>query len=323
MPLSRARRPPDLDRVASVLGARPPTSGGGWVPHEPQTGGPAKTQADPTTREGQAGLRAEIDAEQEIARLEADLRRARRPAVLTVPEHLRLGRVSVSSAVIVALLALVVALGCLFALRVLWAERAADAEATGGPGQSTAASGVQTGTATRPGRGSAPPGTQSTPGAPSAKGEVVVHVAGQVQRPGLVRLPTSARVADALTAAGGSRTTADLAALNLARPLVDGEQVYVPRTGEVRAGGGSVSGEAGGAGGTTQPAGSGSDRGPVNLNSADVSALDGLPGVGPVLAQRIIDWRVEHGRFTSVDELGEVSGIGDKLLAQLRPKVTL
>ncbi len=61
----------------------------------------------------------------------------------------------------------------------------------------------------------------------------------------------------------------------------------------------------------------------MSLNSADVAALDSLPGVGPVLAQRIIDWRTGHGRFTSVDELGEVSGIGDKLLAQLRPKVTL
>ena len=120
---------------------------------------------------------------------------------------------------------------------------------------------------------------------------------------------------------GAHAPGADLAALNLARLVIDGEQIRVPRPGEAPASGSGVAGPpgSGGAGGGS-PSGSGA---PVSLNSADVAALDSLPGVGPVLAQRIIDWRTEHGRFTSVDELGEVSGIGDKLLAQLRPKVTL
>ncbi len=150
-----------------------------------------------------------------------------------------------------------------------------------------------------------------------------MHVVGQVVRPGLVRLRPGARLADAIAAAGGARPVADLAALNLARLVIDGEQIRVPRPGEAPAPGSGMAGppgSGGGAGGPGSPSGSGA---PVSLNSADVAALDSLPGVGPVLAQRIIDWRTQHGRFTSVDELGEVSGIGDKLLAQLRPKVTL
>ena len=123
---------------------------------------------------------------------------------------------------------------------------------------------------------------------------------------------------------------ADLAALNLARVVVDGEQLHVTRPGEVvppapGAGSGGITGGGGGGsggGGTGGGAGGGAAAA-VSLNTADLSALDSLPGVGPVLAQRILDWRAEYGRFTSVDELGEVSGIGDKLLAQLRPRVAL
>jgi competence protein ComEA len=148
-----------------------------------------------------------------------------------------------------------------------------------------------------------------------------VHVVGQVRRPGLVRLAAGSRVADAIERAGGASPGADLSTLNLARMLVDGEQVRVPRPGEVPLGVGPAGGQPGPVGG----AGGGSPGvgGPVNLNSADLAALDTLPGVGPVLAQRIIDWRTEHGRFTSVEELGEVSGIGDKLYAQIRPRVTV
>lgn len=140
------------------------------------------------------------------------------------------------------------------------------------------------------------------------------------------------RVGDAVTAAGGASKSADVAAVNLARVLVDGEQIVVPKPGEVVPGQGAAGSGGVGAGAATggpgQAGGSGSGGagaagGAVSLNSADLSALDTLPGVGPVLAQRILDWRTEHGRFTSVEELGEVSGIGDKLLAQLTPKVTL
>ena len=153
---------------------------------------------------------------------------------------------------------------------------------------------------------------------------LVVHVVGQVRRPGVYRMPPGARLGDAVTAAGGATPTADLAAVNLARVLVDGEQVHVPRPGESAPAGGAATGGSSGGGGSAGGSGaSGGSGGKVSLNSADLAALDTLPGVGPVLAQRILDWRTEHGRFTSIEELGEVSGIGEKLLAQLTPKVTL
>jgi competence protein ComEA len=148
-------------------------------------------------------------------------------------------------------------------------------------------------------------------------GIVVVHVVGQVRKPGVLRLAVGARVIDALEAAGGPTRKADLARVNLARVVVDGEQLRVPAPGDpdpVVGGGAAVPDPVGAAGG---------GGGLVSLNTADVAALDTLPGVGPVIAQRIVDWRTEHGRFTSVDELAEVSGIGEKLMAQVRPLVTL
>ncbi|MGL4175920.1 MAG: helix-hairpin-helix domain-containing protein [Dermatophilaceae bacterium] len=149
----------------------------------------------------------------------------------------------------------------------------------------------------------------------------VVHVVGQVRRPGVYRLPHGSRVSDAVAAAQGATAKADVARVNLARVVVDGEQVRVPAPGEPvgpapgAPSGSPASGNSGTSGATT--------RAPVSLNSGDLAAFDTLPGVGPVLAQRILDWRGEHGRFTSVDELSEVSGIGEKVLAQLRPLVTL
>lgn len=175
------------------------------------------------------------------------------------------------------------------------------------------------------------PSVASAPGAAGATGAtatgvVVVHVVGAVVRSGVVRLALGSRVLDAVTAAGGPAPGADLPQLNLARVVVDGEQIHVPRKGEtlppagvpgaVGAGAANGPGTAGGGGGAA-----GANAVPVDLNSADAATLDTLPGVGPVLAQRILDWRTEHGRFSSVDELGEVSGIGDKLLAQIGPKV--
>ncbi|WTY64128.1 ComEA family DNA-binding protein [Streptomyces sp. NBC_01410] len=137
---------------------------------------------------------------------------------------------------------------------------------------------------------------------------VVVDVSGKVRRPGVHRLPAGSRVADALRAAGGVRAGTDLTGLNRARVLMDGEQVVVgvavpsglPATGS----GPGAPGPAG-----AQPAG------PVSLNSATVEQLDTLPGVGPVLAQHIVDYRTQHGGFRSVDELREVNGIGDPTLA--------
>lgn len=151
------------------------------------------------------------------------------------------------------------------------------------------------------------------PAAPSASpvpaAEVVVHVTGLVERPGLVRLPVGARVADAIAEAGGvtQRRAAD--SVNLARVLADGEQVVVSLTPATAA---------------PPPAGAapaGPPAAPVDLNAATPEALDALPGVGPVIAARIVAWRTTHGRFRSVEELGEVSGIGEAILAQLRPLV--
>ena len=125
-----------------------------------------------------------------------------------------------------------------------------------------------------------------------------------------------------MQAAGGATSSADLNHLNLARPVADGEQIMVPKPGESIPMGGAPGAGAGVPGSAGQgSAGGGSAGSLVDLNTADATALDTLPGVGPVIAQRIMDWRTQHGRFSAVDELGEVTGIGDKLLAQIRPKV--
>jgi competence protein ComEA len=145
---------------------------------------------------------------------------------------------------------------------------------------------------------------------PSAAADVVVDVAGKVRRPGIVRLSSGARVVDALTAAGGALPGVDLTPLNLARRLVDGEQVLV--------GAAAATPAAPGGGTAGRPAGTG---GQLDLNAATVEQLQALPGVGPVLAQRIVDWRTEHGRFSTVDELREVSGIGAKKFADLKDRV--
>ncbi|MFF4185636.1 helix-hairpin-helix domain-containing protein [Streptomyces sp. NPDC001691] len=147
--------------------------------------------------------------------------------------------------------------------------------------------------------------------APSPTGVLVVDVGGKVQRPGVYRLPAGSRVADALTAAGGVRDGADLTGLNRARLLTDGEQVLAGVGGAAPAGPG--------AGGGTP----GTPSGPVSLNSASVEQLDGLPGVGPVLAQHIVDYRTQHGGFRSVDELREVNGIGERRFNDLQPLVRL
>jgi competence protein ComEA len=166
----------------------------------------------------------------------------------------------------------------------------------------------------------APPGPAAplaaAPGAspaavPSAGGEVVVAVAGRVRRPGLVRLPAGARVADALAAAGVVLPGTDAALLNLARRVTDGELIVVgvtPPPGVAESGSGGVQSGAGA---------------PVNLNTATLAQLDGLPGVGPVLAQRILDYRERHGGFRSVGELRQVDGIGDARYEQLKDLVAV
>ncbi|MEU2430292.1 ComEA family DNA-binding protein [Streptomyces sp. NPDC007861] len=163
---------------------------------------------------------------------------------------------------------------------------------------------------------SAPPGPEpeSSPGQPPeapAGARIVVDVSGKVRRPGVLRLPAGSRVADALRAAGGVRAGTDITGLNRARVLMDGEQVVV---GVAAPPGAGVPGQAGGAAPGQAP-------GPVSLNSATAEQLDTLPGVGPVLAQHIVDYRTEHGGFRSVDELRDVDGIGDRRFEDLQSLV--
>jgi competence protein ComEA len=131
--------------------------------------------------------------------------------------------------------------------------------------------------------------------------ELVVDVAGKVRRPGLVHLPAGARVDDALRAAGGVLPGVSTGFLNLARKVADGEQVLVGVNGQVQ--------------------GAASAGGLLNLNTATSQDFDALPGIGPVLADRIVAWRTEHGRFASVDQLREVSGIGESKYQSLKSKV--
>jgi competence protein ComEA len=146
---------------------------------------------------------------------------------------------------------------------------------------------------------------------PVPRGEVVVHVVGGVRRPGLYHLPLGSRIDDAVRRAGGPTRRAETQLVNLAAPLADGQQIVVPvrQPPAARGGGGGTAGEA--------P----SPSGPLHLNTATLEDLDALPGVGPVTAQKILDYRQQHGAFSSVDELDAIPGIGPARLEQLRELV--
>jgi competence protein ComEA len=165
------------------------------------------------------------------------------------------------------------------------------------------------------------------PAPPNADGPVVVSVVGLVHKPGLVTLAPGARIADAVTAAGGATDGADLIGLNMARRVTDGEQIIVgivAPPGQPAAMGSSISSEAASAPSGETPRTDEKDSAPgsvVDLNTATVEELDTLPGVGPVTAAAIIAWRDANGRFTSVDQLGDVDGIGPARLEKLREKV--
>ena len=192
---------------------------------------------------------------------------------------------------------------------------AVDPAATGPPG-SAAASGPADPAATGP-------GAADPAGAPA--GRIVVHVVGAVVSPGVVVLADGARVADAIAAAGGAASDADTEQLNLARVLGDGEQVRVPHAGEQLVApdpgpsppGASGGGAAGASGGST-PGG-----GVVNINTAGAAELESLPGIGPALAARIVEYRDGHGPFASVDDLADVPGIGPAKLEALRSQATV
>lgn len=150
------------------------------------------------------------------------------------------------------------------------------------------------------------PSAKAAGGVPAAavKAPLVISVVGKVRNPGLVTVPPGARVADALSAAGGAQPGTDLTGLNLARRLTDGEQVAVGVLGPAAAGPGTPPGK-------------------VELNTATAEQLDTLPGVGEVMAKRIVDWRTGHGGFTSVEQLREIEGIGESKYGKLRELVTV
>ena len=160
-----------------------------------------------------------------------------------------------------------------------------------------------------PGHSAVPPPVRvPAPARTVAAAKLYVNVVGAVRRPGLYRVPDGARVADAVARAGGATRKAQLELVNLAARIADGEQIVVPRRGSAAVA-------------TAADAGAGTDSvasGPVHLNSATLEQLDTLPGVGPVTAQKIIDYRLQHGGFGSVDELDAVPGIGPARLANLR-----
>jgi competence protein ComEA len=153
----------------------------------------------------------------------------------------------------------------------------------------------------------------ATPSAAKSAAKIVVHVLGAVRDPGLVKLPENSRVQDAISAAGGLTRQADPGELNLAQVLSDGQQVMIGTAhdpaGEVREQQGSATG------------GGSAATGALDLNRASQSQLEELPGVGPVIAQTILGWREQHGRFTRIEELQEVDGIGPKTYAQIAPHV--
>jgi competence protein ComEA len=156
----------------------------------------------------------------------------------------------------------------------------------------------------RPARPNVPPPVRvAAQASPAAATRLFVNVVGAVRRPGLYRLKDGSRVADAVARAGGPTPKAQIELLNLAARIADGEQIVVPRRG---------------LGGAVAAPGGGISAGPVHLNSATLEQLDALPGVGPVTAQKILDYRQQHGAFGSVDELDAIAGIGPARLETLR-----
>lgn len=313
----------------------------GWVPSPPQAtvgaaGAPVEGVAaavrswavawpDPRERRSTATATVSEPVEGDpaagsSARRPVGRHRAPSPSMVTIPGSLTGARLRARGSAVLAVLGVALVAGVVFALRVTAATRAAEPVPLAPSRTGLVARSVPVAFASGSGSGLGSTGPPTGDAGATAR-LLVIHVVGDVADPGVVRVPEGSRVVDVIAAAGGALASADLERINLARVVVDGEQVHVPAPGEqlLPNTNGSGGGGAVGQGSGTGPIAAG----PVNLNTADLAQLDTLPGVGPVLAQRILDWRSAHGRFSSVDELGEVSGIGEKLLAQLTPKVTV
>ncbi|WP_420824029.1 MULTISPECIES: helix-hairpin-helix domain-containing protein [Streptomyces] len=316
--VGRARRR-DRDRARDRDRDRDAASAGGGAAVD--VGAHVDAHADPRV-EGRADPRVEgradppAEGHADVASRTAESGAWRHRAGLAVRERMPLwlqSRCGLERRSVAALAVLLV-VAAVFAVQYFWAGRTQSVQA---PEVVRAA--APYGDKTAPGERSVA-GTDASAGAPSPVGAagtaIVVDVSGKVRSPGLQRLPTGSRVADALRAAGGVRPGTNTDGLNRARLLVDGEQIVV---GAPASPVGSGTGPGGtGAIGTGGSVAGAAPAAPVALNTATVEQLDSLPGVGPVLAQHIIDYRTQHGGFRSVDELREVNGIGDRRFADLR-----
>lgn len=261
------------------------------------------------------------------------------PSVLVVPQALRSLNVGVRPIAVIALLVVALVAAAIFGLRWWRAEQGSTpvpvaplaAPLTPASGGADVADGEDaagaTGEQSDAAEGQLPAGSQATgtPGAATAEpAELLVHVAGEVRSAGVVRLAPGDRVQDAVEAAGGLGADADTSRLNLARAVTDGERIWVPRPGEEVPEVTDVPAPPAGPESGAAPGGGGDGgESQININTADQSVLEELPGVGPVTAAAIVTWREEHGQFSNPDELLEVSGIGEATLDKLRPHVTL
>ena len=280
--------------------------------------------------------------------------------LVTVPDRIRSADLAVGVRPVRGVLVLLALAACVLGARWWWVEQEAAAvpvgeaaveHAVSDPGQDGGADGstpateagdggervAEGGGGATDGQGATGPGATGPGVTGQAGGQtdgqvdgepgtaVWVHVVGQVREPGVVELPAGARVVDAVEAAGGFTDEAEVGSVNLARPVVDGEQIWVAAPGEepppgLAAGtGGAVGGPA--AQDAAVPGAPASGSAPLDLNSATQQELETLPGIGPVTAGKILAWREEHGRFSAVSELLEVSGIGERTLEELEPWV--